>query len=66
MPKALCIAGIVVAGLLLLLFGLDLTTSLLLDGGFPFNGVNKIMDIGFVISAGILGYLSWSTLREQV
>lgn len=66
MPKALCISGMAVAGLLLLLFGLDLSTALLLDGGFPFGGVSKSMDAGFVVAAGILGYLSWSTLREQV
>ncbi len=66
MPKALCVAGMVVAGLLLLLFGLDLSTAFLLESAFPFGGVSLAMDGGFVVSAGILGYLSWSTFREQV
>ena len=63
MPKALCIGGMVVSILLLLLFGLDLVT------GFPFGvaeQTNYVMHIGFVICSLILGYLSWTTLREQV
>ena len=60
MSKALCYIGIGIAGLLLLVFGLDLAI------GIPFQGANTIMDIGFLVSAAILGYLSWTTLREQV
>ena len=59
MPRALSISGIVVAILLVLVFGLDLTPL-----GFPFSGASWTMDIGFLIAALILGYLSWSTLRE--
>lgn len=55
MPKALTILGFVVAALLFLVFGLDLALGIL-------NG-SKAMDIGFVLSAGILGYLSWNTWR---
>ena len=60
MPKALCYVGIGVAGLLLLFFGLDLAI------GFPFHGASMVMDIGFVVCSLVLGYLSWTTLREQV
>ena len=60
MPKALCIFGAVIAALLLLVFGLDLAI------GFPFGGVNNVMSIGFVVCSAILGYLSWTTFREQV
>ncbi len=60
MAKALCIVGIAISALVLIVFGLDLAI------GAPFNGASKIMDIGFVICSGILGYLSWATLREQV
>lgn len=60
MPKALCISGMVVAVLLLLVFGLDLAV------GFPFGGVNTTMNVGFLICSAILGYLSWTTFREQV
>lgn len=59
MPKALCIVGIVVAALVLLLFGLDLAISV------PFGRQSLMMDVGFVICALILGALSYLTLREQ-
>jgi hypothetical protein len=59
MPKALCIVGMAVAALLVLLFGLDLGL------GVPFGGASMLMSIGFIICAVILGYLSWSTFREQ-
>jgi hypothetical protein len=60
MPKALCIFGIVVAGLLLLLFGLDLIIK------FPFGQTHFWMDVCFILCAAVLGYLSWMTFREQV
>lgn len=60
MPKALSISGIVVAGLLLLMFGLDLALKI------PFGRQSLMMDIGFVLSSLVLGYLSWTTYREQV
>lgn len=60
MSKTLCIIGTVTAVLLLLVFGVDLAL------GFPFGGVSWPMDIGFIVCSGILGYLSWTTLREQV
>jgi hypothetical protein len=59
MPRALSISGIVVAILLILVFGLDVGL------GFPFGGASKFMDIGFCVAALMLGYLGWSTLREQ-
>jgi hypothetical protein len=59
MPKALCIMGMVVGVLLLLVFGLDLAIQ------FPFRRASMPMDIGGVVSAAILGYVSWTTLREQ-
>ncbi len=59
MPRALSISGIVVAILLVLVFGLDVTPL-----SFPFGGASTFMDVGFIIAAAILGYLSWSTLRE--
>jgi hypothetical protein len=58
MPKALTISGMVVAGCLLLLFGLDLALKV------PFNRFSLPMDIGFVICCAILGYLSWSAFRD--
>ena len=58
MPKALTIGGMVVSAVLLLLFGLDLAIEI------PFQRVSALMDIGVVICALMLGYMSWTTLRE--
>ncbi|MBM4088084.1 MAG: hypothetical protein FJ276_01450 [Planctomycetes bacterium] len=59
MPKALCITGMTIAVLILGLFLLDLAAA------FPFNRFNIWMDVAFVLCAVGLGYLSWSTFREQ-
>ena len=59
MPKALCIFGMVIAGLLILIFGLDLVT------GVPFKKASMLMDVGFVVVSGLLGFISWTTFREQ-
>jgi hypothetical protein len=59
MPKALCLVGLIVAVLLLLVFGLDLALQ------FPFQQISPTMDIGMMAGAVILGYLSWMTLKEQ-
>ena len=59
MPKALCLVGTVVAALLLLVFGFDLAL------GFPFHRASLTMDIGILLCAIGLGYVSWTTLKEQ-
>jgi hypothetical protein len=59
MPKALCISGMVVAALLLLVFGFDLALK------FPFHRVSMTMDIGLLLCSLALGYVSWTTLKEQ-
>ena len=58
MSKAMTIAGMAVAGLLAVVFAVDLAV------GIPFDGANKTMDIGGIIAAGLLGYASWDALRE--
>ena len=60
MPKALTLVGMVIAVLLVLLFGLDLAVPALL-----FGRVSPIMDIGFLFCGIILALLSWTTYREQ-
>jgi len=60
MPKALCILGIAIAALVLIVFGLDLVLAI------PFKRVSLAIDVGFILCSGVLGFLSWSTLREQV
>ena len=59
MAKALCIISLIVAIGLLLLFGLDLAI------GVPFRKANMPMDVGFVVAAALLAYMSWSSYREQ-
>jgi len=59
MSKSLCLVGTVVAALLLLIFGLDLAIRV------PFHRASMTMDIGILVCAVILGYVSWITLREQ-
>ena len=59
MPKAMTIFGMVVAGLLTLVFTLDMIV------GIPFQGAKWGMNLGALTAAAILGYLSYSTFREQ-
>lgn len=60
MPKALTIIAMVVAALVLLVFVLDLAIQ------FPFSRANKVMDVGFIVCALVLGYLAWTAYREQM
>jgi hypothetical protein len=60
MPKALTVSGMVVAGLLLFAFGLDLALR------FPFDRASTAMDVAFLVCAAILGYMSWSAFLDQV
>ncbi|MEO8497275.1 MAG: hypothetical protein ABI614_19570 [Planctomycetota bacterium] len=59
MPKALCLAGMVIAIVVFLLFLLDLILKV------PFQRANLVMDVAFVLCAGTLGFISWTTFREQ-
>ncbi len=59
MPKALCLTGMVVAIVVLLLFLLDLIIKV------PFQRADVVMDVVFVLCAGTLGFISWTTFREQ-
>ena len=58
MAKVLTIVGMLVAGLLILLFAADLAV------GQPFMGASKVMDIGFIVACAIFGLISWQTMRE--
>jgi len=59
MPKALCLTGMVIAIVVFLLFLLDLILKV------PFQRANLVMDVVFVLCAGVLGFISWTTFREQ-
>lgn len=56
--KALTMSGFVIAGLLILLFGLDLATE------WPFHRYSLLMDVGYCICGALLVFLSWHTYRE--
>jgi hypothetical protein len=58
MAKAMSIAGMIVAGLLALIFLADLAVQI------PFGRVGPLTDVGFLASASILGYLSWNAFRD--
>ncbi|MCA9246228.1 MAG: hypothetical protein KDA42_03905 [Planctomycetales bacterium] len=60
MPKVMTIVGLVVSGLIALVFLVDLAL------GLPFNRASTTMDISFLICAVLLAYMSWTTMKEQV
>jgi hypothetical protein len=59
MPKALCMSGLVVSGLVIILFAVDLAV------GIPFKRASMMMDVSLLVCAALLGLISWFTLREQ-
>lgn len=63
MPRMLCLGGLVVAGLVFLLFLVDLIKTAAGMGAL-FRYPSYLMDIVFLLSSGTLGYLSWSAFRE--
>ena len=58
MSKILCIVSLALSCLLLLIFLMDLAV------GFPFGKASMIMDLGFIVAAGILAVFSFLTMRE--
>jgi hypothetical protein len=59
MAKAMSVAGMVIGGLMALMFGLDLAV------GMPFGRVAVPQDIGLAICGAVLAYLGWNAFREQ-
>ena len=59
MAKAMSIAGMIVAGLIALIFVADLAVKI------PFGRVGTVTDVGFLVSALILAYLSWNAFRDS-
>lgn len=56
MSKSLSLVGMIASGLVVVLFLADLVA------GFPFGRVSLVADIGFLVTALILAYLSWSIM----
>lgn len=61
MEKWLCWGSLGVAGLMLLLFGLDLAVGVPF-GGTSLSGMRMVDAIGVIMSALLL-YMSWDALR---
>jgi hypothetical protein len=58
MEKWLCWGSLGAAGLLLLLFLLDMII------GAPFGGISIFVDILCIIASGVVGYLAWDASRD--
>jgi len=58
MEKWLCWGSLGVAGLMLLLFLLDMLF------GFPFGGISPAVDVITILASGVLLYLAWDALRD--
>lgn len=59
-PKKMVIGSMAVAGIVALAAIADLVI------GVPFSGTShsRLMDILFIVAAGIVGYLSWDAYRD--
>jgi threonine/homoserine/homoserine lactone efflux protein len=62
MEKRLCWAALGVAGLLLIVFLLDL----ILDLPFGLRSVSPAVDIIVMLCCALLGYLAWDALKDQL
>jgi hypothetical protein len=58
MEKGLCWGSLGVAGLMLILFILDLVLKI------PFGGLSATVDIFGILASGVLVYLSYDALRD--
>ncbi|HBK73158.1 MAG: hypothetical protein ISQ10_00590 [Planctomycetes bacterium] len=59
MSKSVPFVGVVVSGIVGILFLADLAVAI------PFSRVSLLADVGFIVSSGILAYLSWSTIMSR-
>jgi len=55
-PKLLALVGLIVSGLVVVLFIADLAA------GFPFQRASIAADVGFLVSGLLVAYLSWSLI----
>lgn len=67
MPKILCISALAISILVLILFLADLVLGLANARSIaPLRGASITLDLVFIASAAVLGFLSWVTFRKQV
>ncbi len=58
MSKLLGFGGMVIAGLIAILFVADLAV------GIPFERASLVVDVGFILASLIVAYLSWSIVER--
>lgn len=58
MEKWLCMAAMIAAGIILLVYGIDLAT------GFPFDRSGMTTDIMFVVASALVLWQGYDTWRE--
>ena len=58
MEKWMCWAALGVAGVVLILFLLDLAI------GMPFGKISPFADIVAIVACGLVGYVSWEAMRD--
>ena len=58
MSKLMPFVGMIVSGLVAILFLADLAA------GFPFQRVSIMTDVGFIVSSVILAYMSWTIMEK--
>jgi len=56
--KSMPFFGMIVSGLVAILFLADLAAA------FPFRRVSVLTDVGFIVSSGILAYMSWTIMEK--
>jgi hypothetical protein len=56
--KLLGFGGMVIAGLIAILFVADLAV------GIPFERASLVVDVGFILASLIVAYLSWSIVER--
>lgn len=58
MEKMLCFGSMGVAGLLLVLFGLDIAV------GIPFGGASKVVDTFGILASALVLYLAYDAFKD--
>jgi hypothetical protein len=58
MEKWLCWGSLGISGILLILFAVDLIL------GFPFGGIDWMVDILGILACALVGYLAWESFKD--
>lgn len=58
MEKWMCWGSLGTAGLVLVLFLIDLFANM------PFGGLSKTVDVLGILACGLVAYISWNALRD--